>query len=205
MFSAIYDKLSSMEDELLLLKQSNELLQTELSHLRNDFESVKNENVSLKDQIVVEINNNVYEHALKTKTLIGTYEDKCCYVDKNITYADFVKKINEYGKGENSGTFRLNLYIVKELQNIREIDLADIARALKCINRTVNLHGSHESDTQFQYRNNTSDFEVKHSIRNMFSNDYNYRCGLGPCCLANFLKNEFQINFLLDGKPLWTP
>jgi hypothetical protein len=205
MFSAIYDKLSSMEDELLRLKQSNELLQTELSHLRNDFESVKNENVSLKDQIIVEINNNVYEHVLKTKTLIGTSGDKMCYVDKNITYADFVKKINEYGKGENCGTLRLNLRPVKELQNIREIDLADIARALKCINRTVNLYGHHESDILFYYTNNTSDFEVKEQIRNIFSNGYNYRCGSIHCCLANFLKNEFQINFLLDGKPLWTP
>ncbi len=194
-----------MEDELLLLKQSNELLQKEFSDLRSEFDSVKNENLSLKEKIVVEINNNVYEHALKTKTLIGTYGDKCCYVDKNITYTDFVKKINEYGKGETCGTFTLNLYLVKELQNIREIDLADIARALQCINRNVNLYVSHESDIQFQYRNSTSDFELKENIRHQFSNNYNYRCGLIPCCLANFLKNEFQINFLLDGKPLWTP
>lgn len=191
-----------MEDELLRLKQSNELLQTELSHLRNEFDSVKNGNVSLKEQIVVEINNNVYEHALKTQISIGTGGSKICYVDKNITYADFVKKINEYGKGENCGTLRLNLCAVKELQNIREIDLADIARALKEINRAENPI-CWQKDILFYYTNNTSDFEVKQQIRNIFSNDYNYRCG--SCCLANFLKDEFQINFLLDGKPLWTP
>jgi hypothetical protein len=193
-----------MEDELLRLKQSNELLQTELSHLRNEFDSVKNENVSLKDQIVVEINNNVYEHALKTKISIGTGGGKSCYVDKNITYADFVKKINEYGEGENCGTFILNVYIVKELQNIREIDLADIARALKVINRTENPN-SWLNEIMFYYTNNTSDFEVKEYIRNIFTNNYSYRCGSIPCCLANFLKDNFQINFLLDGKPLWTP
>jgi hypothetical protein len=199
MFSAIYDKLSSMEDELLRLKQSNELLQTELSHLRNEFDSVKNENVSLKEQIVVEINNNVYEHALKTKILIGTGRGNCCYVDKNITYADFVKKINEYGKGETCGTFTLNLYLVKELQNIREIDLADIARALQFI--VKNQYHSVNEHIRVHYTNSTSDFELKENIRHQFSNNYNnYRYGL-----ANFLKDEFQINFLLDGKPLWTP
>ena len=196
-----------MEDELLLLKQSNELLQKEFSDLRSEFDSVKNENLSLKEKIVIEINNNVSDHALKTKIMIGNAGRGNLWVDKNITYTDFVKKINEYGKGETCGTFTLYLYLVKELQNIREIDLADIARALSRIIRTVNLYVSNESDIQFQYRNNTSDFELKENIRHQFSNNYNYRCGLVPvpCCLANFLKHEFQINFLLDGKPLWTP
>ena len=193
-----------MEEELLHLKQSNELLQKELSDLRNEFDSVKYENLSLKEQIVIEINNNVYHHALKTKTMIGYGGGGNLYVDKNITYTDFVKKINEYGKGESHGTFVLNLYLVKELQNIREIDLADIARALYRI--VKNQHHSVNEHITFHYTNSASDFELKLSIRHQFSNDFSYRCGLipFPCCLANYLKHEFQINFLLDGKPLWT-
>ena len=158
--------------------------------------------LSLKEKIVIEINNNVSHHALKTKTMIGHGGRGNLWVDKNITYTDFVKKINEYGKGETCGTFTLNLYLVKELQNIREIDLADIARALQYI--VKNQYHSVNEHIIVHYTNSTSDFELKENIRHQFSNNYNYRCGLIPCCLANFLKNEFQINFLLDGKPLWT-
>lgn len=197
MFTAIYDKLSSMEDELRAVKHSNELLQKDVSDLRNELNLAK-EFVATKEQIVAEINNNVHDSSLKTKINIGFGHEGSCYVDKNITYRDFVNHINKCGKGETGGTFSLDLFIVKEhLQNIREIDLADVRDALKRI-----MLKNNNSMIVDQGNVGLSVLEYNRCVRRIFCFESCY--GYGHSCFADYLKHEFGIGFRLGRTPLWT-